>query len=103
MIKTCDKLPLFGSACTRWVERRLSDQFGLLKGIALAQVPQELQESDIPWQVAFTDTTQYSQVGLAQRKQALGSMLVHVTARLCLLRVIDVCMDIARERPVVAR
>jgi hypothetical protein len=30
-------------------------------------------------------------------------MLVHVTARLCLLRVIDVCMDIARERPVVAR
>ena len=30
-------------------------------------------------------------------------MLVHVTARLCLLRLMHVCMDIALHRPVAAR
>jgi len=54
----------------------------VLKGIALAKVPQELKESDMPWQVAFTDTTKHSQVGFEQRKQALGSILVHVVVYL---------------------
>jgi|SoiMethySBSTD1v2_1073268.scaffolds.fasta_scaffold6193702_1 hypothetical protein len=80
MIKTCDKLPLSGSACNRRVSCRPYDQFGLLKHIALTKVPQELHEPDIPWQVDFTDTTKHSQVRLEQRTQALGSMLMHVTA-----------------------
>src|SRR5215510_9306062 len=61
------------------IECRLQDQFGLLERIPLTKVPQELKEPDIPWQVAFTDTPEHSEVGLEQRKQALGSILMHVT------------------------
>jgi len=70
--------------------------------MALAKVPQELKEPDIPWQVEFTDTTKHSQVGLEQRKQALGSILMHVTARIFLLGVIDELTYIALQCPITA-
>jgi hypothetical protein len=103
MIKTCDTLPLCGSTGHGGVSRRLEDQLRLLKGISLAKIPQKRKESDLPWEGVFPDTTKHAHVGLEQCKQALGTILVPVTARLCLLRVIDVGMAIALHRPGAAR
>jgi hypothetical protein len=51
----------------------------------LTKVAQELKEPEIPWQVQFAHATKYPQVGLQQREQALGAILMHVPARIFLL------------------
>ena len=59
MVKTLDKFSLFGPACYGGISGRLQDQFGLLAGILMPKVAQELKEPNIPWQVAFTDTPKH--------------------------------------------
>ena len=66
----------------------------------MAKVPQELKESDIPWEVVFTDTTKHVQIGLEQRQQALGAILVHVPPGVLFLGVIDVLVHVALHRPI---
>jgi hypothetical protein len=66
------------------------------------KVPQELKEFEVSRKVRFADTTKYPQVGLEQRKQALGAILVHVTTCVLLPRVIDELMHIALHRPIAA-
>src|SRR6266571_5398925 len=57
---------------------------------------------NIPWQVGFADTTKHPQIGLEQGKQALRPILMHVTTGIFLLRVIDIVMHIALQRPIAA-
>lgn len=64
MIKTRDKFSLFGPACYGRIECRLQDQFGLLARIPLTKVPEKLKESDVPREVAFTETAKDPEVGL---------------------------------------
>ena len=59
-------------------------------------------EPDIPWQGGFAHTTKHPQIRLEQRKQALRPILMHLTAGVFLLRVIDRRMLVARQRPVAA-
>jgi hypothetical protein len=59
VVKTRDKFPLSGSSGNGWFSRRLQDQFGLLEGMLMPKVAQELQELNIPWQVAFIDTPKH--------------------------------------------
>jgi hypothetical protein len=57
MVQVSDKLALSGPTGNGWVSGRLQDQFGLFKRIALTNVPQELKEAQVPWQIRFTDAT----------------------------------------------
>src|SRR4030095_9829584 len=66
------------------------------------KVAQELEESHIPRQSRFADASKHSQVGLQQGKEALGSVLMHLTASIFLLRVVDILVEVARERPIAA-
>src|SRR5215510_3069247 len=59
-------------------------------------------EAHIPDQVALAHTTKHPQIRLEQRKQALRPILMHLTAGVFLLRVIDRLMLVARQRPVAA-
>jgi hypothetical protein len=59
----------------------------LLKRIALTKVPQELKKAHVSWQVHFIDATKHPQIGLEAGEQTLGSLLMHVTARIVLLGV----------------
>src|SRR5215475_8683810 len=70
--------------------------------MALANVPQKLKEAKVPWQVRFADTPEHPEVGLEQGKQALGSILMHLAARIFLLGMIDVLMDMALQRLIAA-
>jgi hypothetical protein len=45
-----------------------------------------LKEPNVTWQIAFAHATKHLQVRLQQRKQALGAILMHLTARIFLLR-----------------
>ena len=45
-------------------------------------------EPDVPRQVELADTAKHAQVGLEQREQTLGPILVHVPTCVFLLRVI---------------
>jgi len=63
VIKNLDNVSLFGPTGNRGGQGRLQDQFGLLERIQLPKVAQELQEPDVPWQVALADTTKDPQVG----------------------------------------
>src|SRR5215217_9583635 len=103
VIKTRDKFPLFGPTGNRGVQGRLQDQCGLLERIQLPKVPEELKESDVPWQVTLAETTEHAQIGLEQRKQTLRTILMDIPARVFLLRMIDVLMHVALERPIAAR
>src|SRR5215813_1789670 len=78
VIKTRDKFPLLGSPGNGRIECCLQDQFGLLARIQLPKVPEKLKESDIPWQVQLAEAAKHPQVGLEQREQTLGPILVHV-------------------------
>src|SRR5262252_1797692 len=66
------------------------------------KVAQELQEAYIPRQGGFADPPKHPHIGLQQRKEALRPVLVDVTARIFLLRMIDKVVHIARERPIAA-
>jgi hypothetical protein len=70
MVKTADKLPLSRSARNGWVYGCIQDQLGLLKGILLTKVAQELKEPEVPRQVRFAETTKHSQIGLEQGKHS---------------------------------
>jgi hypothetical protein len=61
----------------------------------MPKVPQELKEAHVSWEVVFADTPKHSQVGLEQGEQTLRPILVHVTTRVFLLRMIDELVDIA--------
>ena len=98
MIKTLDKFPLFGPAGNAWIEGRMQDQFGRLERGLLTQVPQALQEPNVPWQIQLADAAKHAEVGLEQGEQTRRTMLVDVTTRLCLLRLMDELVPIARHR-----
>ena len=66
------------------------------------KVAQELAASPIPRQIGFAEASQHSHVGLQQGKEALRSVLMHLTAGLCLLRVVDLRVEGARERSIAA-
>jgi hypothetical protein len=44
VVKALDELSLSRSARHDWISRGIQDQLGLLTGILLTEVPQELQE-----------------------------------------------------------
>src|SRR5215831_17740493 len=85
------------------VERRPPDQLRLFEGVLLTKVPQELKESNITRQIELAEATEHAQVGLEQGEQALRPILVYITTRIFLLRVIDVLMHIALQRPIATR
>jgi len=66
----------------------------------MSKVTQELKELNMPWQVAFTDTPKHPQVRFEEGKQTLDPMLMDLPPCIFLLRVIDVRMDVARQRPI---
>src|SRR5215470_5856961 len=66
------------------------------------KVAQELKEAHIPWQVGFAETPKHPQIGLQQRKETLGPILMHVPTGIFLLGVIDKVMYIALERAIAA-
>src|SRR5262245_27639436 len=66
------------------------------------KVAQKLKEPDVPRQVELADTAKHAQIGLEQREQTLGPMLVHVPTCVFLLRVIHCIMLITRDQPVAA-
>src|SRR5919108_4319149 len=84
------------------VSRCPQDQLRLSEGILLTNVAQELKELDVPWEVELADTPKDPQVGFEQGQQALGSILVHVTTGIFLLRMIDELVEIALQRPIAA-
>jgi len=102
MVETPDKIPLPGLASNGRVSRRRQDHLGLLKRRQLMNVAQELQEAHLPRQVGFAEPPQYPHIGLQQRKEALRSILMHVPARVFLLRVLHCVMRIARDQRVAA-
>jgi hypothetical protein len=60
VIHAFDELSLPRFAGNTWVSCRMEDQLGLLKRIPLSNVPQELKETQIPWQVDFADAPNHS-------------------------------------------
>jgi hypothetical protein len=60
-------------------------------------VPQKLKEAHISRQVGLTEATKHPQIGLEQGEQALRPILMHVTARIFLLGMIDIGMHIALQ------
>src|SRR6266571_7639834 len=103
MVQELDKLSSSGPAGNGGVERRPQDQLRLFEGVLLTKVPQELKESDITRQIELAEATEHAQVGLEQGEQALRAILVDITTRIFLLRMIDVLMHIALHRPIAAR
>src|SRR5262249_12010146 len=66
------------------------------------KVAQKLKEPDVPRQVELAETAKHAQVGLEQREQTLGPILMHVPTCVFLLRVIHCVMLIACDQPVAA-
>ena len=66
------------------------------------KVAQKLKEPDVPRQVELADPPKHAQVGLEQREQALGAILVYLTTRVFLPRMIDALVPIALHRPIAA-
>src|SRR5215471_11319278 len=102
MVETPDKIPLSGLARNGWVQRRIQNHLGLLERRQLMKVAQELEESHIPRQIHFAEASKHSQVGLQQGKEALRSVLMHITAGIFLLCVIDILVEVACHGPIAA-
>jgi hypothetical protein len=51
VVKALDERSLSRSARHDWISCCIQDQLGLLKGMLLTEVPQELQEPEIPRQI----------------------------------------------------
>jgi hypothetical protein len=96
VVTTCDECTPPGSARDGWISGRLQDHFGLFKRTQMPKVPQELKEPQIPRQVALTETTKHPQVRLEYGEQALRPVLMHVTTRIFLLRMIHKRMCVSR-------
>jgi hypothetical protein len=80
----------------------MSDQLGRLKCRQLVKGAPALKEPPSPRQRRFTDPPQHSQLGFEPGKQALRPVLVHVPARVFLLRGVYRVMRRARSQPVAA-
>jgi len=85
------------------VERRPHDQLRLFDGVLRTQVPQELQEADLPRQVACAHATEHASGGLAEGQQARRPMLMPVTTRVLWLGVMDERVPLPLARPLAAR
>jgi hypothetical protein len=70
--------------------------------MAVTQVPQELQTAHVSWQVHVMEATKHPQRGLESGEQTLGSILMHVTARICLLGMLDELVHVSLHRPIAA-
>src|SRR5215470_169187 len=68
----------------------------------LTKVAQELKEPNVPWEVELADTPEHPQVGFEQGKQALGTILVHVSSCIFFLRVIDALVEVALQGSIAA-
>ena len=64
MVQVSDQLALSGSTRNRGVEGCIQDHLGLLTCIVLTNVPQELKEPDVPWQVELAHAAEHPQVRL---------------------------------------
>src|SRR5215470_6810253 len=102
MVQTFDKIALSGSAGNGRVQRRTQNHLGLLERRQLMKVAQELEESYIPRQIRFADASKHTQVRLEQGEQALCPVLMHVTPRVFLLRMIDILVYVALQGAVAA-
>src|SRR5215831_14007141 len=102
MVETPDKITLPGLAGNGRVQRRTQNHLGLLERRQLMKVAQELEESYIPRQIRFADASKHTQVWLEQGEQALCPVLMHVTPRVFLLRMIDVLVYVALQCAVAA-
>jgi hypothetical protein len=80
VVETRDKFSLFGPPGNGGFQRRSQDEFGLLTGVVLTNVAQELKEPDVPRQVAFTHAAEHAQIRLEQRKETLHPILMHLPA-----------------------
>ena len=85
------------------VERRPHDQLRLFDGVLRTQVPQELQEADLPRQVACAHATEHASGGRAEGQQARRPMLMPVTTRVLWLGVMDERVPLPLARPLAAR
>jgi hypothetical protein len=65
----------------------------------MPNVPQELKEAYVSGEVVFAEASKHPQVWLEQGKQTLRPILVHVTTRVFLLRMIDELVPVALQRP----
>src|SRR4030095_7132452 len=66
------------------------------------KVAQEVKKAQIAWQIRFAHAPKRPQIGLQQRKEAFRPILMHVPTRVFLLRVVDILVEVARERPIAA-
>jgi hypothetical protein len=80
----------------------LQDQLRLLECVLVPNVPQELKKPEVPWQVDLADATKHPQVGLEQGKQAFSPILMDLTTRIFLLRMIHELVHVALQRPIAA-
>src|SRR5262244_1864922 len=102
MVETPDNITLLGLAGNGRVSRRIHNHLGLLKRCQLMKVAQELKETHIPRQVGFAETPKHAQIRLEKGKETLRTILVDVTTRILLLRMIDELVHLALHRPVAA-
>src|SRR6266478_1583276 len=70
--------------------------------MALTNVPQALNKAHGSWQVHCIDATKHPQIGRESGEQTLGSLLMHVTARIFLLGMIDELVHVSLHRPIAA-
>src|SRR5262252_416243 len=80
----------------------MQDHFGLLTRILLPKVAQELKEPHIAWEVDLAEASKHPQVWLQQGEQTLRPILMHLPTGIFLLRMIDMVMNRALQRPIAA-
>src|SRR5207253_4697281 len=85
------------------VERRPHDQLRLFDGVLRTQVPQELQEADLPRQVACAHATEHASGGLPEGQQTRRPLPIPVTTRVLWLGVMDERVPLPITRPIAAR
>jgi hypothetical protein len=102
MINPYDTFSPLGSARNGRVSRCPHDQLRLLTCLLVTNVPQALQDAQGPRQVVCADATKDASVGLEQGTQALRPMLMDLTMRLVLLRMMHERVHVALARPIAA-
>ena len=100
MVQAPDKITPPRSARDGRVQRRTQDHLSLLKRRPLTKVAQELQEAQLARQDGFAEALKHPQRGLEQGEQAFCPVLMHVTVRICLLRMVDKVVHIAFQRAI---
>jgi hypothetical protein len=99
VVQTCANIALTGSAGTGGVQRRIQHHFGLLERRQVMQGAQALEAAHIPRQRHVAEASTHAPVELQHGQEALRSVLMPITAGLCLLRVGGRRVEGARERP----